>query len=183
MKNKKGTQYQSHAKRRTKLDALGRPMKAPSFGITSTPNGYVVSEFVANQIIQRDKSLAQALTFVEKPVYNRGKKVMVDGKPKTRKVYKPVPFKFALSVRNAVHQWALDKFSRTESEVMSQANKTHRALSSRFKRIKEDKFRRNGTIKEHVTITDHAFMIGQLQAAQPPLALIGLEMIRQGIIV
>lgn len=184
MENKKGTQYQSNAKRRQKLDALGRPMKAPSFGITSTRKGYIVSEFVANQIIQKDASLAQALTFVEKPVYKDGKKVMVKGKPKMRKVYKPVPFKFAVSVRNAVHQWALDKFAKDEErKVMSKANKAHRELSSRFKRVKEDKYRRNGTVKEHVTITDHARMIRELQAAQPPLVLIGLEMIRQGVIV
>ena len=92
-------------------------------------------------------------------------------------------FKYAVSVRNAVKAWALANFAHIERKVMRKANDRHRDLSFAFKRIKNDKFRKNGTIKEDVTIGDHARMIRALEAAKAPLALIGLEMIRQGIIV
>jgi hypothetical protein len=88
-----------------------------------------------------------------------------------------------VSVRNAVQQWALDNFAHVERKVMRKANDRHKDLSFAFKRIKNDRFRKNGTIKEDVTIGSHARMIRNLEAAKPPLALIGLEMIKQGIIV
>ena len=181
MKKGKGTQYQSNAKRRNK-DALGRPMRSPSFGLISTPNGYVVSEFVANQVMRKHPSLIPAFDMVtrEKPIYKDGKRV--HGKSRTITRVKPIAFKYALSVRNAVRQWALDQFAHVERKVMRKANDHHRNLSSAFKRIKNDKFRKNGTIKEDVTIGEHARMIRSLEAAKPPIALIGLEMIRQGVI-
>jgi hypothetical protein len=182
MKKGKGTQYQSNAKRRNKTDALGRPMRSPSFGITSTPNGYVVSEFVANQVMRKHPSLIPAFDIVsrEKPIFKNGKRT---GETRTITKVKPIAFKYAVSVRNAVQQWALDNFAHVERKVMRKANDRHKDLSFAFKRIKNDRFRKNGTIKEDVTIGSHARMIRNLEAAKPPLALIGLEMIKQGIIV
>lgn len=183
MNKSKGTQYQSNAKRRNKTDALGRPMKTPSFGIASTPNGYVVSEFVANQVMRKHPTLIPAFDIVtrEKPIFKNGKRV--HGQTRTITKVKPIAFKYAVSVRNAVRSWALDQFTHIERKVMRKANDRHRALSGAFKRIKNDRFRKNGTIKEDVTIGEHARMIRNLEAAKPPLALIGLEMIKQGIIV
>lgn len=177
MKNKKGTQYQSHAKRRIKKDALGRPMRSPSFGIKSTPNGYVVSEFVANQVMRKHPSLTSAFQFVHTERKDSS------GNSFVKTTVKPVPFKHALRVRNAVSQWAMNKFAQVERQVMKQANERHKDLSSAFKRIKVDEFRRNGTVKEHIKITEHARKVRELQENRAPLALIGLEMIKQGIIV
>ena len=77
MKNKNGTQYQSNAKRRNTKDALGRPMRSPSFGLTKTPNGFVVSEFVANMVMRKHPSLIPAFDIVtrEKPIFKNGKRV------------------------------------------------------------------------------------------------------------
>lgn len=158
------TKYTSHAKRRIKLDALGRPMKAPAFALIRTPKGPRVSSFVANQVMNKRKDLVPAFTM-------QGKRS------------EPIPMRYTVEVIKEVKLWAFTQYARMEQSVLSKANKRHKRASARLSRIKKDKFRSNGTIKEGSTITEHANAVNACVAATPPLALIGLEMIRQNIIV
>ena len=164
MKNKKGTQYQSRAKRRLQTDALGRPMRAPAFALIKTPKGPRVSSFVANQIMHKRKDLVPAL--------------IMNGKRS-----EPIPFKYTGEVIREVRLWAFGQYARLEQTVMSKANKRHKRASARLARIKLDKYRSNGTIKEGSSASEHARAVNACVVATPPLALIGLEMVRQNIIV
>jgi hypothetical protein len=160
MKNK----YQSHAKRRLQSDALGRPMRAPAFALIRTPQGPRVSSFVANQVMQKRKDLIPAFK--------------MNGKRS-----EPIPFKYTSEVIREVRLWAFGQFARLEQVVMSKANKKHKRASARLARIKKDKFRSNGTVKEGSSASEHARAVNACVIATPPLALIGLEMVRQNIIV
>ena len=163
MKNKKGTQYQSRAKRRLQTDALGRPMRAPAFALIKTPKGPRVSSFVANQIMHKRKDLVPAL--------------IMNGKRS-----EPIPFDTPVRLSRG-ELWAFGQYARLEQTVMSKANKRHKRASSRLARIKLDKYRSNGTIKEGSSASEHARAVNACVVATPPLALIGLEMVRQNIIV
>lgn len=160
MKNK----YTSHAKRRLQTDALGRPMRAPAFALIKTPNGPRVSSFVANQVMNKRKDLVPAFT--------------MNGRRS-----EPIPFKYTVEVIREVKLWAFGHYARMEQSVISKANKRHKRASSRLARIKVDKYRRNGTIKQGCSASEHSDAINACQSALPPLALIGLEMVRQNIIV
>ena len=160
------TKYTSTAKRRIKLDALGRPMRTPSFAIVRTPQGPRVSAFVASQLCKRSKDLCQAIPM----------------QPGARRS-DPIPYQHNARVMSAVRRWGFESFLRLERSVLQRANKRHKSVSSRLARIKKDKFRSNGTVKQGSTITEHARAVRACVACTPPLALIGLEMVRQNIIV
>ena len=182
MKKAKGTQYQSHAKRRT-TDTLGRPMRRPSFGLIETPNGFVVSEFVANQIIRDNPALAGMLKHVDKPVYRRGKKIFRGSRPLTKRIYVPVNTSVVDDIVSAVKSWALRRFRRDLIKLQREQNERHKDISSRFRNIKTDRYRRDGSVKEGCTAREHAEWIARLDEARPSINWFGLEMIRQGIIV
>lgn len=156
--------YQSRAKRRLQTDALGRPMRAPAFALIRTPKGPRVSSFVANQVMSKRKDLVPAFT--------------MNGKRS-----EPIPFKYTGEVIREVKLWAFAQYARMEQSVMSKANKRHKRACSRIARIKVDKYRSNGTVKEGSSASEHARAVNACVVATPPLALIGLEMIKQNIIV
>lgn len=160
------TKYTSTARRRDRLDALGRPMRSPSFAIVRTPQGPRISSFVASQLCKRSKDLCQAIP-------------MQPGAKRSD----PIPYQHNGRVMSAVRRWAFENYLRMEKSVISKANKRHKRASGRLARIKLDKYRSNGTIKQGSTITEHARAVNACVNCTPPLALIGLEMVRQGIIV
>ena len=178
-------------KKRYNSNAKRRGLRPAALGLTITPDGEVtITPYVANQIKQqfgRSSPIISGIRITKtiRTIRGRGKPFQVE-----RDVvlpFKPIGKdgrKKVDTILRAVTRWAyLQYLQFSERGVMQEANQKHRRASTRLFKAKKDKYRKNGTVKEGLTSTQHAQLVNRCQELQPPLALIGLEMVRQRFII